>query len=81
MQGKIRLPNDLFEFDDELRDKFVEHHSYSNRSNFYLTKSDFYPPSDDRMWESNLEDIRDGDNFIDYCQYIFGVLKEEGYYD
>ena len=47
----------------------------------YLTEVDFYPPSDDRVWESYVEDIDGGDNFIDYCEYIFELLEEEGYYD
>ena len=46
-----------------------------------LTEKDFYPPSDDRVWQSNIEDINGGDNFADYCQYIFNVLDEEEYYD
>lgn len=32
-------------------------------------------------WKSGVEDIVGGDNFIDYCTYIFGILEEEGYYD
>ena len=46
-----------------------------------LTESDFFPPSDNRVWKSNVNDISGGDNFADYCQYIFGVLEEEEYYD
>lgn len=37
--------------------------------------------SDNRYWKSYVEDIKGGDNFIDYCEYIFGILEEEGYYD
>ena len=36
---------------------------------------------DDRYWKSGVEDIEGGDNFIDYCEYIFEILEEEGYYD
>lgn len=39
------------------------------------------PLVDDRVWESYVDDIDGGDNFADYCQYIFSVLEEEGYYD
>jgi hypothetical protein len=35
----------------------------------------------DTYWKSGLEDIDGGDNFIDYCEYFFGVLEEEGYYE
>ena len=48
---------------------------------YYLTEIDFYPPSDDRVWKSYVEDIEDGDNFADYCEYIFELYEEEGYYE
>lgn len=48
---------------------------------FCITESDFYPPSDDRVLKSYVDDIDGGDNFIDYCEYIFDLLDEEGYYD
>lgn len=46
-----------------------------------LTEEDFYPPVDDRTFDSYIEDIEDGDNFADYCEYIFELLDEEEYYD
>lgn len=49
--------------------------------NSCLKESDFYPPPDDRVWTSNVEDIDGGDNFADYCTYIFGILDEEEYWD
>ncbi len=49
--------------------------------NVLLTEQDFYPPSDDRVWVSNIEDIEDGDNFIDYCKEFFDMLDEEEYFD
>ena len=48
---------------------------------FCLSESDFYPPSDNRVWKSNVEDINNGDNFADYCRYFFGILDEEDYYE
>lgn len=48
---------------------------------FCLTDSDFYPPYDDRVWQSNIEDINGGDNFADYCEEFFELLDEEEYYD
>lgn len=35
----------------------------------------------DSYWKSYVEDIDGGDNFIDYCEYFFGILEEEGYYE
>ena len=46
-----------------------------------LTEQDFYTTSDNRYLESYIEDIDGGDNFADYCEYIFELLEEEGYYD
>ena len=48
---------------------------------YCLTDSDFYPPSDDRVWKSNIDDINGGDNFADYCEYFFELLDEENYYE
>jgi hypothetical protein len=47
----------------------------------YLTEESFYPPSDNRVLKSYIDDIEDGDNFADYCEYIFEILEEEGYYE
>ncbi len=49
--------------------------------NFYLKESDFYPPSDDRVWKSNIDDIEGGDNFADYCKEFFKMLNEEDYWE
>lgn len=46
-----------------------------------MTEDNYYSPIDDRVLESYVEDINGGDNFADYCGYIFNVLEEEGYYD
>ena len=46
-----------------------------------LTEADFYPPSDNRYLQSNVKDIVGGDNFVDYCEYIFDLLEEEECYE
>lgn len=46
-----------------------------------LAEQDFYLPSDDRVWTSNVEDINGGDNFADYCKDFFDLLDEEEYFD
>lgn len=48
---------------------------------FCLTEADFYPPSDNRVWKSNIDNINGGDNFVDYCTEFFEMLEEEEYYD
>lgn len=47
----------------------------------YLIEEDFYTTSDDRCLESYIENIDGGDNFADYCECIFELLEEEGYYE
>lgn len=51
------------------------------KNNYCLSKKDFYVSCDDRKLESYIEDIEDGDNFEDYCKYIFNLYKEEGYWE
>jgi hypothetical protein len=46
-----------------------------------LTEQDFYPPSDNRVWKSNIKDVDNGDNFADYCVEFFEMLDEDEYYD
>lgn len=62
-----------------MNDKYIQDNISDN--NYYLTESDLYPPLDNRAWESYVEDIDGGDNFVDYCEYIFDLLEEEEYYD
>ena len=68
------MTNDKYNIDDILSE--LNEQAYD-----YLTEESFYPPSDDRHFESYVEDIDGGDNFADYCEYIFEILEEEGYYE
>lgn len=67
--------NNKYTFDSMLDSSIDEQHGD------YLTEEDFYPPHDNRYFKSYVEDIDGGDNFADYCRYIFKVCEEEGYYD
>ena len=49
--------------------------------NTVLREQDFYPPPDDRVLKSYIDDIDGGDNFADYCEYIFELLDEEDYFE
>lgn len=71
--------NELFK--DELEELLEEQNSYSKERDGYLTEIDFYPPSDNRTWKSNVEDINGGDNFADYCEYIFRLYEKEDCYE
>lgn len=80
MEKKFMFDDELF--DDELEnDELNEQNSCYHNKDYYLTEIDFYQSSDDRVWTSNVEDIDGGDNFADYCKYIFGMLEEEEYFD
>ena len=69
MRNKKR--NDKYDFSDILAEQDVTE----------LTEQDFYPPSDDRCWKSNVRDIADGDNFADFCEDFFELLEEEEYFE
>lgn len=68
-------------FDDVL--DMWDDEDMSDEQYSYRTDNDFCsePLVDDRVWESYVEDIDGGDNFADYCQYVFGMLDEEEYFD
>ena len=68
------MMNDRYDFDDMPNELDKRNHNC-------LTAESFYPPSDNRYLESYIEDIDGGDNFADYCEYMFGLLEEEGYYE
>ena len=66
----------------EIHDKQYAKHMLENYGISYcLTEQDFYPPTDNRVLQSYVEDVDGGDNFTEYCKYIFDLLTEEGYYD
>lgn len=52
-----------------------------NEKDFYLKDSDFYPPVDTRTLHSLIEDIGEGDNYLEYAEYIYNLYEEEGYYE
>lgn len=44
-----------------------------------LSEKDFYPPEDNRYWQSGVDDISDGDNFADYVKDLFMRYEDEGW--
>ena len=76
---KLKQPKQLINFDRF--SIFTDEDYVWINDNSCLKESDFYPPPDDRVWTSNVEDIDGGDNFADYCTYFFGILDEEEYWD
>lgn len=68
-------------FDEEFDDELDKQDFCLNDIEQCLTEIDFYPPSDNRVWTSNVEDIDSEENFINYCAEFFEMLDEEEYYD
>lgn len=70
-------------FNDGLEEELEEQSFYSRFQDDYSLEMDFYLPFDidNRTWKSYVEDINGGDNFADYCEYIFKILEEEEYFD
>ena len=64
-------------------DKYNLRRILENDDYNYLTKQDLnsledcYSIPDNRFWKSNVRDIKGGDNFADYCKYIFNLYEEE----
>ena len=57
------------------------YYEYLTNKGQCLSEKDFYPAQDNRTLTSYIEDIEDGDNFADYCKYIFDLYEENGCYD
>lgn len=67
--------------DEEFEEELDEQESCLNDIDFCLTEIDFYPPSDNRVWVSNIEDMDNENNFANHCIEFFELLDEEEYYD
>lgn len=49
-------------------------------NDYVLSEEDFYPPSDDRVLKTYVEELYDGD-FAGYADYIFDLYESENYYE
>ena len=47
---------------------------------YVLSEKDFYPPSDNRILKTNIQELYDGE-FSEYAEYIFDLYESEGYYE
>lgn len=68
-------------FSNEMNEELDKKIAYLMDNDFCLTESDFYPPSDNRVWTTNVVDIDGGDNFADYCEEFFEILDQEEYFE
>lgn len=48
---------------------------------YTISEKDFYPPEDNRVLQSGVEDIVNGDNFMDYTKEYFKYCSSEGVYE
>ena len=46
-----------------------------------LNQRSFYPPQDDRIYTSGIDDIDGGDNFAEYAEYFWEEYGHELYDD
>lgn len=44
---------------------------------YVLSEKDFYPPEDNRVLCSGIDDVSGGDNFGDYARYYFNRFADE----
>ena len=42
-----------------------------------LSEKDFYPPQDNRYWQSGVDDIQGGDNFAEYAEEYYRLCEDE----
>lgn len=68
------ITSNVENFNKEYIIKFA---SSKDREYKELTEEDFYPPEDNRFLQSGLNDIPNGDNFVDYESYFFETYEEE----
>lgn len=50
---------------------------YDKINGYVLSEKDFYPPEDKRVFRSGVNDIPNGDNFDDYCEYLYETYGED----
>lgn len=56
----------------------MKHFKKKNKGDYYeLTEKDFYPPSDDRVFVSGVEDIKGGDNYYDYAEWFYNEFEQD----
>lgn len=56
--------------------KFIYEDTLENLDYYFME-----PTTDNRMWESYVEDIDGGSNFADFCEEFFELLEEEEYWE
>lgn len=82
MEKKLTFDNELNEiFIDELEEELNQQDFCPRTQDDYLVEFYLSANMDDRTWKSYVEDIDGGDNFAEYCEYIFKILEEEEYFE
>lgn len=69
----------ILKMDDNCKDCKVNKTSLSEQceGGFYeLNELSFYPPSDERLYTSVIEDIDGGDNFAEYVEYFWETYED-----
>ena len=56
---------------------YLKTNAIQNYNTYVLTEKDFYPPEDDRIYQSGVYDINGGDNFRDYAVDFYEEYENE----
>lgn len=54
-----------------------ERNEFKNSNTYILTKSDFLPPYDDRLYDFGIEDVPNGDSYNEYVKEFWELYEEE----
>lgn len=65
----------------ELKNEKIEKLEYELKNYYDLTEQDFYPPQDDRVYTSGIDDIEGGDSFAEYAECFWEEYGHELYDD
>lgn len=60
--------------------KVIDRESVASEDSL-LCETDFYPPEDDREYESGVGDIDGGDTFADYSRWFWNMYGDDIYDD
>ena len=88
MNNNMYYEPELYELTDEeyyelllMEGDISKNDNLAKNDYFCLEEDDFNQCYDERILRSYVEDIDGGDNFADYCEYIFEVYEEENCYE
>ena len=58
-------------------DRTIKNSKIYYEISYEISEKDFYPPEDNRLYQSGINDIRNGDNFSDYVKWFYNMYENE----